>query len=208
MRPGLAALILLAGCGPSAEETARLEAETALIAARATADAFQGELRDALAAAIAAEGAVGAVETCATIAPALAETHARSTGASVRRTALRVRNPASAPDAFEEASLRRLAAAPLTRAGAPAELHEVSGGELRYMRALPTAGLCLQCHGPDVAPEVKAAIARLYPGDQATRFREGELRGAISIRWPLRAAALGPAPDASAGKVDSPAPST
>ncbi|WP_448580701.1 Tll0287-like domain-containing protein [Thermaurantiacus sp.] len=202
---GLALLpaLLLAACGPSLDEQSAVAEETALAAARATADAFQGELRDALAAAIEAGGAAGAVEACAAIAPALAGNYSEASGASVRRTALRVRNPLSQPDPFERAGLQALAERPMTPAGKPAEFHRIVGGELRYMRALPTAGPCLQCHGPDVAPEVKAAIARLYPEDQATGFREGELRGAISIRWPLHKGA-----PAAAGKVDSPAPSS
>ncbi len=40
--------------------------------------------------------------------------------------------------------------------------------------------LCLQCHGTpnqDIAPETLAAIQKLYPGDKATGFKLGDLRG-------------------------------
>jgi hypothetical protein len=43
--------------------------------------------------------------------------------------------------------------------------------------------MCLQCHGEALAPEVTQALAARYPDDRATGFREGQLRGALSIRW-------------------------
>lgn len=194
---------LLAGCGPSASERSDVAEETALVAARATSDAFQRELREALETAVASTGPAAAVEACATIAPALADRYSEATGAVVRRTALRVRNPAAQPDAFEREGLVTLAARPTTAEGKPAELHRIVGGELRYMRALPAGGPCLQCHGTAISPEVRAAIAAIYPDDQATGFREGELRGAISIRWPLTQGS-----PSAADEVDSRRPSS
>jgi hypothetical protein len=52
------------------------------------------------------------------------------------------------------------------------------------MRAIPTDALCLTCHGKTLAPDLAAAIARNYPGDQATGFELGQLRGAFSVTWP------------------------
>lgn len=84
--------------------------------------------------------------------------------------------------------------------GKPREIsgwvEEQGGAAFRYMRAIPTGGVCLACHGSDIAPEVKAAIAAAYPQDQATGFKMGQLRGAFSIRW--EKAALG-APAGSKG---------
>lgn len=182
--PAPLALVVVAGCAALPAPPAAEGAADRLAASRALADRFQAELQQALAAAIAADGVAGAVTACAQIAPALAEGLSEESGATVRRTALRVRNPAAAPDAFERAALERLAAAPLDAEGRPAEVMAVDGGRFRYLRAIPTRGLCLQCHGEAIAPEVKAAIAAAYPADRATGFREGELRGAFSIAWP------------------------
>ncbi|MCB1771478.1 MAG: DUF3365 domain-containing protein, partial [Candidatus Competibacteraceae bacterium] len=55
----------------------------------------------------------------------------------------------------------------------------------RYMKAIPTAGLCLNCHGEKIAPEVDAELKKLYPYDKARGFREGDLRGAFTIARPL-----------------------
>ena len=48
--------------------------------------------------------------------------------------------------------------------------------------------LCLKCHGEpgrDIAPENAAVIQRLYPQDEATGFKLGQLRGAWRIDIPL-----------------------
>jgi hypothetical protein len=47
--------------------------------------------------------------------------------------------------------------------------------------------MCLRCHGPAVAPEVLAAVRRLYPDDEAVGFGEGDIRGAVSVRQALPA---------------------
>ena len=49
------------------------------------------------------------------------------------------------------------------------------------MKAIPTGGLCLQCHGTAIAPPVAEKLAELYPGDKATGFEQGDLRGAFVI---------------------------
>jgi len=55
------------------------------------------------------------------------------------------------------------------------------------MKALPTQGLCLNCHGgPDkIAGEVKAKLAELYPADKAVGYSEGQIRGALTVKRPL-----------------------
>jgi hypothetical protein len=57
------------------------------------------------------------------------------------------------------------------------------------MKALPTQELCLACHGTAgrIDPAVRARLAELYPGDRATGYRPGEIRGALTLRRPLPA---------------------
>ena len=55
--------------------------------------------------------------------------------------------------------------------------------------------LCLKCHGQpgkDIAPGDLETIRRLYPGDEATGFAMGELRGLWRIDFPT--ASLNPKP--------------
>ena len=57
----------------------------------------------------------------------------------------------------------------------------------RYMRALPTQPLCLNCHGlpEQLTPAVKEKLKALYPDDKAIGYRPGEIRGAMTIRKPV-----------------------
>ena len=47
--------------------------------------------------------------------------------------------------------------------------------------------VCLTCHGrpEDLAPEVRARLQALYPRDQATGYRLGDVRGAVSVKVPI-----------------------
>ena len=147
------------------------------------------ELKAELGAAIQKGGPVAAIDVCHTRAPAIAARLSAESGARVGRTALKLRNPANAPDDLQRAVLEQFAGdlasgkieGPLEAAF---EIKRAGGIERHYMRAIPTEALCLTCHGETVAPELAAAIARDYPGDQATGFKQGELRGAFSVVWP------------------------
>lgn len=184
-----AALPLLSGLALSACASSELADDRAKMAEEAQArseilaDRFQKELLSALTAAMAAEGPQGAIGVCSSIAPALAAQLSEESGASVRRTALKTRNPAAKADATEQRVMASWAAAPIDDEGRPKRWTAREGGEYRYMRAIPTMPMCLACHGENIAPEVTAAIRAHYPEDQATGFAPGQLRGAFSIRW-------------------------
>jgi hypothetical protein len=64
------------------------------------------------------------------------------------------------------------------------ESRSAQGTERRYLRAIVMQSVCLACHGTTLAPEIATAIAREYPQDAATGFETGELRGAVTVRWP------------------------
>jgi hypothetical protein len=147
------------------------------------------ELKAELGAAIEKGGPVAAIDVCRSRAPAIATRLSAESGARVGRTALRVRNAGNAPEDLERAVLEQFAGdlasgrveGPLEAAF---EIKREGGIERHYLRAIPTEALCLTCHGETLAPELAAAIARDYPGDQATGFKLGELRGAFRVVWP------------------------
>jgi hypothetical protein len=156
---------------------------------RQLANQLGGQLKAELTAAIAAGGPVSAIDVCHTRAPEIAAKLSQESGAQVGRTALRVRNPANAPNGIERDVLEQFgvdlasgkAQMPLE---AVFEIDRNGQVERRYMRAIATDAVCLTCHGKALAPEVAAAIARDYPGDQATGFEQGQLRGAFVVTWP------------------------
>jgi hypothetical protein len=186
-------LVVLTALAPLAKtEDAGRAGDAKLSAARAAIKDLGETLKQQLAAAIKAGGPVSALGVCRTIAPAIAEEKSGAYGLEVGRTALKVRNPANAPDAFERKVLEEF----VRRIGSgadPASLEHAEtvteGGEtvFRYMKAIPTAAEpCLACHGSNVQPEVKTEILRLYPDDKATGFKAGDLRGAFTVSQKLK----------------------
>ena len=53
------------------------------------------------------------------------------------------------------------------------------------MKAIPTASLCLACHGEQLDSITRARIEKLYPRDQALGYKQGDIRGAFTITQPL-----------------------
>jgi hypothetical protein len=173
--------LTLGTSGTLANNIQRLEA------ARAASKELGDALKQQLTAAIAAGGPASAIDVCRTVASQMAEDISHKRGLSIRRTALRVRNPSNAPDPFERKVLEDFVAKIGSGADpATLEYSEVvveNGREIfRYMKAIPTAAApCLACHGTDIKPDVKSAIQESYPNDQATGFKAGDLRGAFSV---------------------------
>ncbi|MCC6632355.1 MAG: DUF3365 domain-containing protein [Gammaproteobacteria bacterium] len=152
------------------------------------ADRFQAELQGRLQQAMAAGGPVEAVRVCQVEAPAIASRLSRETGWQVRRIGTRVRNPLTGvPDEWERDQLPQLAAR-LAQGGevpnASSQSITQQGVEQRYLRAIAVGPLCLTCHGePAAQPKaLREALQKAYPQDAATGYRQGELRGAFSIR--------------------------
>jgi hypothetical protein len=162
-----------------------------------------GELKSELSRAMEQGGPVAAIGVCRDRAPAIAARLSEQSGARVSRTALRVRNPANAPDGLQRAVLEQFTeqmaatpAAAAAAAGPPEAVFEIKGArgiERRYMRAIPTDALCVTCHGATLSPELAAAIKHDYPADAATGFAQGQLRGAFSVVWPAGPATTVPA---------------
>jgi hypothetical protein len=184
------AAMVLAALAPAALPAADQTTTPAWVEqSRQLATQLGGQLKAELSAAIAAGGPVAAIDVCHRRAPEIAAKLSQESGAKVGRTALRVRNPANAPDGLERDVLEQFSAELASgKAEGPLEaVFEIDRGgkvERRYMRAIPTDAVCLTCHGTSLAPEVAAAIARDYPGDQATGFEQGQLRGAFVVSWP------------------------
>ena len=108
---------------------------------------------------------------------------------SVRRTALRVSNSGNQPDATDRAVLEEWLASWKPAAPPKPVIKQVTTDDvtkaIRYYRPVPVMATCLACHGSEkeIAPNVRAAITRDYPQDEAVDFQEGDLRGAIVVTF-------------------------
>lgn len=177
--PLLAACLGLCVSAQAESLDARIAEGTALI------PAFQKHLLETVQGAMRQGGPAQAVAACQTLAPGIAEAHGQD-GWRVGRTALKVRNPANAPDAWEREVLEDFARR--AQAGEPLagmQRAEVVDGEVRVMKPIATGAPCLACHGTQVELQLARLIRERYPDDQATGFREGELRGAFTLRRPV-----------------------
>jgi len=138
-------------------------------------------------------GPEGAIGVCREKAPAMAKAASEQSGWAIRRVSLKNRNPKAVPDAWEEAVLKdfdkRAAAGEKPTGLEKGEVVTVGGKQMyRYMRALPTQDLCLQCHGTPgrVSPAAQAKLKELYPDDKAVGYAAAEIRGAITLKKPLQ----------------------
>ncbi len=161
-------------------------------ASRAAAKELTGKLLGELQPAMQAGGPVNAIQVCNKQAPAIAAELAKKHGWTVARTSLKTRNPANAPDAWEAKVLKDFEAR-RAKGEDPAQIEQAevvtTGGkkQFRYMKAIaiPPNAPCLACHGGAIDPAVSTKLKELYPNDQATGYKQGDLRGAITITQPM-----------------------
>jgi hypothetical protein len=190
----LLASVLLCACAssPQPPATSPEPAATDLEQARAIAQKVPANLLAVLTDELARGGAEGAIEACRVKAPEMARAASEQTGWNVRRASLRNRNPKGVPDDWERAALERFDAR-VAAGDNPASLESyqivTEGGKryLRYAKALPTQGLCLQCHGaPEVLGDpVNAKLKALYPLDRAVGYSVGQVRGGLFLKKAL-----------------------
>ncbi len=151
--------------------------------ARQQTRAFAEDLKSTLMKGMKAEGPKAAIRLCNEEAPVIAMSHSTD-GWDIGRTSLKIRNPENAPDAWEKQVLLDFASR--HQAGESMDTMEASiqdGDTFRYMKAIPVGGPCVICHGETLAEPVQEELARLYPDDKATGFRQGDLRGAFTLTY-------------------------
>ena len=155
--------------------------------ARAVVKSFSGQLKGALKPAMKSGGPVSAIQVCKHQAGPIADAVSAQSDWQVSRTALKVRNEDNQADEWELLVLQKFEQRKI--AGEDIQIMEyaeliVSDGKsvYRYMKAIPTADLCLKCHGESLDSAVSASLKTLYPNDQAVGFKSGDIRGAFSLK--------------------------
>lgn len=154
--------------------------------AKAVIKEFAGALQTELKTAMQAGGPVAAIAVCNTRAMPITEKIAAEKGMQLSRVSLKNRNPVNAPNDWQSTVLegfeKKKAAGKDIASLAWSETVKSDGGqEFRFMKAIPTGAVCLNCHGSNIAPDVSQILADLYPEDRATGFSEGDIRGAFVV---------------------------
>lgn len=172
---------------PAASEQKAQAPDRAALAAdgKAAIKQFATSLKGELMAGMKAGGPVNAVQVCSTKAVELAEQISQEKSATLTRVSLKNRNPKmGVPSEWQtkilhEFDKRQAKGEDVTKLGF-AEITEEGGKkQFRMMKAIPTGGVCLTCHGASLQPDVQAKIKELYPEDKATGYDAGQIRGAF-----------------------------
>lgn len=170
---------------PATAKAAPVVADKAALAeeAKAAVQALGGTLKGELEAAMKAGGPVEAMGICHTKAPEIAKAVSAEKGLQVSRVSLKNRNPVmGAANEWQTALLNDFEAKKAAGTDPATLVHaEVVGSEFRFMKAIPTAAVCLNCHGTNLSPAVTAKLSELYPNDKAVGYKEGDLRGAFVV---------------------------
>lgn len=156
---------------------------------RKTALEFMQKLGATLKQQLESGGAESAVGVCKQYAPALAAEYSGD-GRVVKRVSLKPRNQTlGIPDAWEKQTLEGFdheltGGKPIASMEKSTVVETAEGRWFRYMKAIPTQPMCLQCHGQpyQISDGVKALLAKDYPDDKATGYSAGAVRGAVSIK--------------------------
>ncbi len=106
------------------------------------------------------------------------------TGHKLKQTSLKIRNPSNAPDEWEKKVLKFMETSEYSHGKGFGETVKTNGNKIyRYMKPIYVEVACLQCHGNEekVKPAIRQFLKRKYPLDEAFGYKEGDLRGGISL---------------------------
>lgn len=154
--------------------------------ARKLAKDFGTQLKSELMSGMKKGGATEAITVCYQKAPQIAKQLSDSTDWKIGRTSSKTRNSNNAPDKWEKSVLdkfeKQLKDGNDIKTLEYSEIVKIGDSEyFRYMKAIPTGGVCLNCHGSNIKEPVKEKIAELYEGDKAINYKKGDLRGAFTL---------------------------
>ncbi|MEK7431742.1 MAG: DUF3365 domain-containing protein [Cyanobacteriota bacterium] len=130
-----------------------------------------------------------AVVVCSSISQDIAKNISEKHNLVIKRVSLKNRNPNGKPDEFEIENLKQFDE--LKVKNKLKENHEIfslvkenNKEYFRYMKPIITAKSCLQCHGnnTEVKEDVKKILLEKYPNDIAFGYKEGDVRGAVSVK--------------------------
>lgn len=187
-----AVLMSISGCSQRTDSTASEQAQVAppllasvdpgkkerIVAAK---DALFGKLSGRLMEVLQTQGPAAAIMVCSQEAPQFAQQVGEDHQLSIGRTSEKLRNPKNVgPDWLKPVLL--------TRPMEP-QFFQLAHGGTGAVFPIKLQATCMLCHGPEemILDEVKAELAKYYPGDRAKGYQEGDLRGWFWIDMPASA---------------------
>lgn len=98
------------------------------------------------------------------------------------RTSHKIRNPKNTPEKSVLTYIEKFKNKKQGEEGTASFTYKIAEGKQVYLEPLWVAPMCLQCHGENVAENVKKEIFKRYPQDMAQGFKVGEFRGFIWVK--------------------------
>ena len=180
----LSLIILSLNC--SADQQVISDTEAEIAGAKTTIKQYAAALQTELKTAMQTGGPVAAIGVCNTQAMPITAQVAAEHGIQLSRVSLKNRSPANVPNEWQTAVLQdfnrqQAAGKDITKLAWSETVNTDSGREFRFMKAIPTAEVCLKCHGSQLAPEVSQVLSDIYPEDKATGYSVGDIRGAFVL---------------------------
>lgn len=145
-----------------------------------TAQSFQAALLSELGRALENGGVANAINYCNLQALPITDSISKMHGVQISRVSHKYRNPNNAASTFEQELIRRYQ----KDITAGVDVKPTLEGELFYAPIAIKMPLCLSCHGvpgEDITPEDFILINAVYPNDNATHFKMGDVRGLLKI---------------------------
>jgi len=138
-----------------------------------------------LKAAIAKDGIEGAIKTCNLYANPIIDSLSKEYNATIKRTSLRIRNQSNKPTTNEKHILKLYQRAHEAKEDLM-PIVILDSNWVTFYSPIITKPLCLNCHG-EPEQELKLStielLEKMYPGDKAYGYKEGEIRGMWSIKF-------------------------
>jgi Protein of unknown function (DUF3365) len=129
------------------------------------------------------QGTEKAIEFCSTKAIVLTDSMGTALNATLKRVSDQPRNPINLANENETAFINELKEMISKGEKLTSKITESNGKTIGYF-PIETNAMCLQCHGSkdlDIKPNVLKKIELLYPKDQATGYKENQIRGIFVV---------------------------
>ena len=175
--------ILIVSCNKKSKEETVVISEDVKETLQKYALQTKGILGMNLMNAINTQGTEKAIEFCSTKAIVLTDSMGTSLNATPKRVSDQPRNPINRANENETAFINELKQKVLKGEKLTPKFSESEGKITGYF-PIETNTMCLQCHGSkdlDIKPNVLKKIVQLYPKDQATGYKENQIRGIFVV---------------------------
>ncbi|HAT77048.1 MAG TPA: hypothetical protein DCS19_09440 [Flavobacterium sp.] len=129
------------------------------------------------------QGTEKAIEFCSTRAIVITDSMGTALNATIKRVSDQPRNSLNLANKDEIAFINELKEKISKGEKLTSKMTESNGKTVGYF-PIETNAMCLQCHGSkdsDIKPDVLKKINLLYPKDQATGYKENQIRGIFVV---------------------------